>query len=87
MTYKIEYSVDTTTQVGMISYPAQMHSITELMKGTYYSVRVALNNSAGEGDYSSSATGRTDIDRECLNVVGSHGALLYHLCDKLHTYW
>ena len=84
--YKIEYSVAGTTKVDTISYPAQMHIITELMKGTYYFVRVALTNSAGEGEYSFSATGRTDVDRECLNVVCSHGALCCRLCDKVHTY-
>ena len=66
-----------------IPSPAQMHNINDLMKGTFYSVRVALNNSAGEGEYSISETGRTDVDRECLDVVCSHGillALVYYFC-------
>ena len=93
MIYKIEYSVDDTSKVDTISYPAQMYTITELMRGTYYSVRMALNNSAGEGVYSIPATGRTDVDCECLNIVCNHGILLvlvYYfcwLCDKLHAHF
>ena len=73
MTYKIEYSVDTIIQVEMIPYPAESYTVTGLMKGTFYSVRVALSNSAGDGVYSSSEIGRTAVDRECLNVVCRHG--------------
>ena len=62
MTYKIEYSADGTTKVDTISYPTQMHTITKLMKGTYYSVRISLNNTAGVGDYSLAETGCTDFD-------------------------
>ena len=65
MTYKVEYTA-VTTNVDVLSYPAQTHTITDLMKGTNYSVRVALNNSAGEGEYSLSEIGRTAVDRECL---------------------
>ena len=65
MTYTIEYSVDATKQVETTPWPADLYIITGLMKGTSYSVRVALNNSAGQGDYSSSEIGRTAVDREC----------------------
>ena len=71
MMYKVKYTA-VTPKVDVISYPAQTHTIMELTKGTSYSVRVALNNSAGEGEYSSPVIGRTAVDRECLNVVCSH---------------
>ena len=73
MTYKIDYFAN---EVETTSYPETTYTITGLMKGTQYSVRVALNNSAGDGEYSSPAIGRTDVDRECLNVVMAFGWLL-----------
>ena len=86
MTYKVEYiAVTTNVDVIYVSYPAQTHTITELMKGTSYSVRVALNNSAGEGEYSSSEIGRTAVDRECLNVVCSHVAFLSFVLQTIYS--
>ena len=67
MTYTIEYSVDTSIQMDTTPYSADTYTITGLMKGTYYTVRVALSNSAGDGVYSSPEIGRTAVDRECLN--------------------
>ena len=86
MTYKIEYSVGATTKADTISYPAQMHTIPNLMKGTTYSVRISLNNSAGMGDYSPAEPGHTDVDCECLNTFRSYG-VLFVTCDQLYTYW
>ena len=57
-------------------YPAVSYTLTDLMKGTYYSVRVSLSNSAGNGLYSSPEIGRTAVDRECLNVACSHGTCI-----------
>ena len=47
---------------GFIPYPALNFTIESLLNATQFSVYVALNNSAGLGDYSSPvATGRTNV--------------------------
>ena len=79
MTCRIEYSVGNIIEADMIPHGVESHTITGLMKGTSYLVRVALSNSAGQGAYSSSEIGRTDVDRECLTVVRSHGITLFTL--------
>ena len=83
MTYKIEYSVDTNIQMDTISYPADSYTVTGLMKGTYYSVHVALHNSAGDGVYSSSEIGRTAVDRELTVSIFTDGQCLNDYRERL----
>lgn len=52
---------NSTAFIKFIAYPALNCTIEDLLNATEYSVRVALNNSAGLGDYSSPlATGYTN---------------------------
>ena len=83
MTYTIEYTVDDDIQMDTTPFSTESYTIIDLMKGTNYSVRVSLSNSAGNGVYSSPEIGRTAVDRECLNVACSHGrciCLLVLIC-------
>ena len=51
--YSIEYTVNNvSTTVEFVDYPAMDYTIA-VMNNTRYSIRVALNNSAGLGEYSS----------------------------------
>ena len=51
--YSIEYTRSNFVFVDYIPYPASNYTIMSLLLETEYSVRVALNNSAGLGEYSS----------------------------------
>ena len=51
--YSVEYTAEGITNVGFSTYPNKQFIIEDLSDATEYSVRVAVNNSAGLGDYSS----------------------------------
>ena len=51
--FHVEYTFITTVIVGFTKYPVNNFTINNVLSGTQYSVRVAVNNSAGLGDYSS----------------------------------
>ena len=51
--YSIEYTTGTVTMIEFTEHPNMLFVIEDLLNGTEYSVRVAVNNSAGLGDYSS----------------------------------
>ena len=52
-TYSIEYTANiVNTTVEFVDYPATSYTI-DVVNNTRYSIRVALNNSAGLGEYSS----------------------------------
>ena len=48
----MEYTQANATAIDHVPYPASNYTITDLLLETEYSVRVALNNSAGLGNYS-----------------------------------
>ena len=50
--YSIEYTANDKSTTAFVDYPVTSYTIVG-MNATEYSVRVALNNSAGLGEYSS----------------------------------
>lgn len=76
--YSIEYTANGITTTEFADYPATSYTIVG-MNATEYSVRVALNNSAGLGEYNSPsviaqtyAIGRLVISRYPLMFVPVH---------------
>ena len=68
--YSVEYTQGTTTTVDYVPYPTSNYTITNLLLETEYSVRVALNNSAGLGDYSFPPMLTTTVGpSECLTYL------------------
>ena len=51
--FHVEYAFLTTVIVGFTRYPGNNFTIDNVLNATQYTVRVAVNNSAGLGDYSS----------------------------------
>ena len=67
--YHIEYTSGNTTVVEVIPHPASNHTILGLVNATEYSVRVAVNNTAGLGSYSSPPiTAQTSDLRKCIQT-------------------
>ena len=50
---RVECTAGNITTTGFAPYPTANLSIGGLLEGTTYAVRVAVNNSAGQGEYSS----------------------------------
>ena len=50
--FHVEYAFITTVTVGFTQYPVNIYTIDNVLNGTQYTVHVAVNNSAGLGDYS-----------------------------------
>lgn len=64
--YSIEYTTGAITTVEFTEHPNMHYIIEDLLNATEYSIRVAVNNSAGMGDYSSPpVTATTNIVGKC----------------------
>ena len=58
--YSVEYTANGKTTTEFVDYPATSYTFVG-MNATEYTIRVALNNSAGLGEYSSPlATAQTN---------------------------
>lgn len=67
--YTIEYTENGVTTIDYLDYPATSYIIMG-MNYTEYTIRLALNNSVGLGDFSSPVTVRA-------NNVGKFANILY----------
>ena len=59
--YSIEYTSGTVSMIEFTEHPNMHYIIEDLLNATEYSIRVAVNNSAGLGDFSSPVTASTNI--------------------------
>ena len=94
--YHIEYTYISTVSVTFIQYPASSYTIGELLNGAEYSIRMAVNNSAGLGDYSSppviittSAIGKYKNIHFYHTIRGNtllHVDFHTYLCDNLNAW-
>ena len=78
-TYSVEYTTMNVTAIEFTNYPNTHYVIENLLNATEYLVRVAVNNSAGLGDYSSPPVMAT------TSIVGQYVRLHYLIIDKVLT--
>ncbi len=77
----VDLGTNTVSDPAILTY-----TFNDLDKGSEYSVRVAGNNSRGNGDYSDFVSSQTIVDGEyCIAIVASVFITLQTLFPKLRS--